>query len=398
MPSIFRAVGPISRVKNEICLLRNLYSLKTAKKSTFKFSDLQINYVDEKKKSPKPDENNLLFGKVFSDHMLEIEWSEENGWGKPIIGPIHNLNLHPACKVFHYAQELFEGLKAYRSKNDKILLFRPDLNIKRLLTTAERASFPVFDENEFLKCLKKLVSIDKTWVPHKKLSSLYIRPTFIGIEPSLGIGSSKKALLFVITGPVGSYYEIGEEKPVSLLADPSFVRAWPGGVGSKKMGCNYAPTLYVQKVAEKQNFQQVLWLFGEDHQLAEVGTMNIFVYLINSNGDHELITPPLDGTILPGITRQSLLDLANKWGEFKVSERNITMKEIILAKRENRLLEMFGSGTACVVSPVGSISYLGNTITIPTIESAHSLHRRFSNELINIQYGNIKSEWSVPVD
>jgi len=212
------------------------------------------------------------------------------------------------------------------------------------------------------------------------------------------VGASNKALLYVITGPVSSYFQAGEEKAVSLLANPQFVRAWPGGVGDKKMGCNYAPTIHVQRIAEQQNLHQVLWLYGENHQLAEVGTMNIFIYLVNVNGDTELITPPLDGTILPGVTRQSLLDLANNWRDFKVSERHITMKELIHAKNENRLLEMFGSGTACVISPVGSISYMGNIIEIPTIESKHSLYKRFLRELLDIQYGIVKSEWSVPVE
>ncbi|CAL1271716.1 unnamed protein product [Larinioides sclopetarius] len=330
--------------------------------------------------------------------MFEVEWTEDQGWGKPVISPLHGLVLHPAAKVLHYAQELFEGLKAFRSKSGKTILFRPEMNIKRMLSTAERASLPLFDADELLKCMKKLIAIDQHWIPEKEGCSLYVRPTLIGIEPSLGIASSKKALLFIITGPVGAYFSSGQEKAVSLLADPKHVRAWPGGVGNKKMGCNYAPTIHIQQIAERENLQQVLWLYGENHQLTEVGSMNIFVLLVNTAGDLELITPPLDGTILPGITRQSLLDLAREWNEFKVSERPITMKEVIQAKAEGRLLEIFGSGTACVVCPVGLISYIGESISIPTLESKKGLYRRFLNTLLDIQYGKVPSKWAVPVD
>ncbi|CAL1271717.1 unnamed protein product [Larinioides sclopetarius] len=220
--------------------------------------------------------------------MFEVEWTEDQGWGKPVISPLHGLVLHPAAKVLHYAQELFEGLKAFRSKSGKTILFRPEMNIKRMLSTAERASLPLFDADELLKCMKKLIAIDQHWIPEKEGCSLYVRPTLIGIEPSLGIASSKKALLFIITGPVGAYFSSGQEKAVSLLADPKHVRAWPGGVGNKKMGCNYAPTIHIQQIAERENLQQVLWLYGENHQLTEVGSMNIFVLLVNTAGGRKV--------------------------------------------------------------------------------------------------------------
>ncbi|KAG8200143.1 hypothetical protein JTE90_018928 [Oedothorax gibbosus] len=365
---------------------------------TFKFSDLKIETVDPQDKKTMSDDDSFVFGKTFSDHMFKVEWTEDKGWGTPVISPLHELKLHPAAKVLHYAQELFEGMKAFRSENGKVHLFRPDMNMTRMLLTAERAALPKFDGEELLKCMKKLVAIDKNWIPKREGCALYIRPTFIGIEPSLGVGSAKKALLYIITGPVGSYFPSGQEKAVSLLADPNHIRAWPGGVGDKKMGCNYAPTILIQQMAEKQNLQQVLWLFGKDHNLSEVGTMNIFVFLKDSNGDLELVTPPLDGTILPGVTRQSLLDLATGWKEFKVSERYITMKEIIKAKTDGRLLEIFGSGTACVVCPVGSISYMGETISIPTMDSKNGLYQRFLRTLLDIQYGRTSSNWAVPID
>ncbi|GIY91338.1 branched-chain-amino-acid aminotransferase, mitochondrial [Caerostris extrusa] len=360
----------IHELQNKFC--RNLASVNTS----FKYSDLVIKTCKPEEVKDKPDDHSLVFGKTFSDHMFEVEWTEKHGWGKPIISPLHDLVLHPAAKVLHYAQELFEGMKAFKSRNGQAYLFRPDLNMKRMLLTAERTSLPKFDGDELLKCMKKLIAIDQHWIPEKEGCALYIRPTFIESIHLWG----------------------GQEKAVSLLADPNHVRAWPGGVGSRKMGCNYAPTIRIQQMAEMQNLQQVLWLFGENHQLAEVGTMNIFVLLSNSTGDLELVTPPLDGTILPGIIRQSLLDLANEWNEFKVSERHITMKEVIQANSEGRLLEIFGSGTACVVCPVGSISYLNETISVPTLKSETALYRRFSNVLLDIQYGKVPSKWAVPID
>jgi len=319
--------------------------------------------------------------------MFEVEWTEGKGWDTPTIVPFHNFSIHPAAKVLHYAPELFEGLKAYRGVDGKIRMFRPDMNMKRMLTSAERASLPAFDGAELIKCMKKLIEIDREWVPHSTTSSLYIRPTFIGTDPSLGVLASKQALLYVIVGPVGPYYATGV-KPVSLLADPKYVRSWPGGSGDKKMGSNYAPTVRIQKMAEAKGLQQVLWLFGDDHQLTEVGAMNIFVYLINDKGEKELVTPPLNGLILPGITRYSLLDLARSWKEFKVTERTITMNEVVKASQDKRLIEVFGAGTACVVSPVRLIHYLGKDYPIPSVnDQDNPLSMRFLKELTDIQYG-----------
>lgn len=232
--------------------------------------------------------------------------------------------------------------------------------------------------------------MDRLWVPEpSNYKSLYVRPTMIGIEPTLGVASAKQAMLYIILAPVAGYFASGI-KPVNLMADPSHVRAWPGGCGDKKLGSNYAPTVLVQKQAEKNGCQQVLWLYGADHQLTEVGTMNIFVYLINEKGEKELITPPLeDGLILPGITRDSLLELARQWGDFKVCERRITMSEVIKASKENRLLEMFGAGTACCVCPVGKIKFLGQDIDIPTMSAKDPLNMRFLKALSDIQYGNV---------
>jgi branched-chain amino acid aminotransferase len=220
----------------------------------------------------------------------------------------------------------------------------------------------------------------------------------IGTEPTLGVSQSKTASLYVLTGPVGPYFPTGF-KPVSLMADPQYVRAWKGGSGGYKMGANYAPTIAVQKEALKHNCQQVLWLFGPDHEVTEVGTMNFFAFWLNEAGERELVTAPLStGLILPGVTRQSLLDLTRQWGEFKVSERQIFMKDITKALNEGRLLELFGAGTACVVCPIESILYNGKKLDIPTMSNGAPITMRLHRELTDIQFGKTPSEWTVLVD
>jgi branched-chain amino acid aminotransferase len=213
----------------------------------------------------------------------------------------------------------------------------------------------------------------------------------------LGVALSNNAQLFTILCPVGPYFSTGF-KPISLYADPKYVRAWPGGCGDQKLGSNYGPTVYVQKTAEARGQQQVLWLYGEDHQLTEVGTMNIFVVIRNAKGEKELITPHLNGLILPGVTRQSVIELCREWNEFKVTERSITMNEIRHLVQEGRILEMFGAGTACIVCPVNSISYLGHKLHIPTAEHQDPVFLRVLNTLSAIFYGKINHPWGVLVN
>ncbi|XP_054158756.1 branched-chain-amino-acid aminotransferase-like [Oppia nitens] len=329
--------------------------------------------------------------------MFEVNWTHGKGWDRPLICPIHNLSFHPSAKVFHYAQELFEGLKAFRGVDGKVRIFRPDMNMKRMRGSAQRIDLPDFDGNELLECLKKLIQIDADWVPpYGTGGSLYIRPTYIGTEAALGIHSSKDAMLYIICCPVGPYLATGVMKPISLLADPRFVRAWPGGVGDKKLGVNYGPQLVVQKFAESMGHQQVLWLFGDDHQLTEIGAMNVFVYLVNDRGERELVTPPLQsGLILPGVTRLSLIQLAQQWSEFKITERSINMHEICQLVKEKRLLEMFGSGTAFSVCPIGRIHYNNDDIVIPGLPEQESLQLRLYKTLQDIQYGIVPHDWSV---
>lgn len=278
-------------------------------------------------------------------------------------------------------------MKAYRGKDNHIRLFRPELNMKRMRASAQRICLPDFDGDELVELIKNLIKIDSRWVPpYDSKASLYIRPTMIASDETIGIAPATKVILFVATCPVGPYFATGF-KPVALLADPRHVRAWPGGSGDRKLGANYGPTLFAQREATKLGLQQVLWLFGPDHQLTEVGTMNIFV-LIKDDNKQKLITPPLeDGIILPGVTRQSLIEYVRTLNTIEVIERKITMNEIKQLSAENRLLEIFGAGTACIVCPVSKILYENKMIQVPKTEFAFHLF----NTLLEIQYGNQKS-------
>lgn len=364
--------------------------------SNFKAVDLQVQMTKEPQKKPNPSES-LLFGKTFTDHMLIVEWSGTTGWGLPQIQPFQNLTLHPACSALHYSLQLFEGLKAYKGRDQQVRLFRPWLNMERMLSSARRLYLPSFDKLELLECIRRLIEVDKDWVPDGAGTSLYVRPVLIGNEPSLGIGAASRALLYVILCPVGSYFRGDAMNPISLLADPTFIRAWVGGVGNHKLGGNYGPTVVVQQEAQKKGCEQVLWLYGPDHQLTEVGNMNIFIYWTHEDGVLELVTPPLDGIILPGVIRRSLLDLAETWGEFRVVERKITMKQLQRALEEGRVREVFGSGTACQVCPVNGILFEGKQLHIPTMENGPELILRFQKELKAIQDGTKPHEWMLKV-
>eukprot|EP01116_Phalansterium_solitarium_P017999 TRINITY_DN459_c0_g1_i1.p1 TRINITY_DN459_c0_g1~~TRINITY_DN459_c0_g1_i1.p1 ORF type:complete len:431 (+),score=103.42 TRINITY_DN459_c0_g1_i1:68-1294(+) len=358
----------------------------------------------EKTTSPKKKSayKDLVFGREFSDHMLEIDWTKTGGWGAPSIHPYRHLSLDPSCSVFHYSMELFEGMKAYKDAKGAVRLFRPDMNYARLNRSATRLALPTVDGAALGECVNELLRVDRDWIPSARGYSLYLRPTLIGTQDSLGVGRSDKAKLFVIASPVGPYYPQGW-KPVKLLADDHFVRAWPGGTGNAKVGGNYAPGIFPQAEAAKQGFSQVLWLFGPEYNLTEVGTMNLFVYWITEKGEKELVTPPLDGTILPGVTRDSILQLARKWNEFKVVERPVTMGDLQKAIKEGRVIEAFGAGTAAVVSPIELIHFKGKDLAIPLDRDDPSapigkLAKRLHDTITGIQYGEIPSEWSVVVD
>ncbi|XP_077294097.1 branched chain amino acid transaminase [Arctopsyche grandis] len=365
--------------------------------TSFKFTDLHTKLAAPYQLQPKPDNSDLQFGKYFTDHMLKIFFYKQlGGWQTPEIIPFENLVLHPAAKVLHYAIELFEGMKAFRGEDDQIRIFRPELNMERMNISAVRAGLPTFSGDEMIKCLNRLISIDQEWVPHCEAASLYIRPTLIGIDPTLGVASSESALLYAILSPVGSYFKSASDGSVSLLADPSYTRAWPGGVGDRKMGSNYAPTVDIQNKASEKGLHQVLWLYGEDHQLTEAGTMNIFMVSIDDDGEKVLSTPPLNGLILPGVTRHSIIQLARHWG-LRVKETPIRMGDVIELRNQNRLLELFGSGTACVVSPIGFIDYMNEGILIPTLQQPECVFKKIRETLLAIQYGHVEHPWAKPI-
>ncbi|XP_043799897.1 branched-chain-amino-acid aminotransferase, cytosolic [Apis laboriosa] len=398
----------LNQLQLQLNIKRNSSSLQIKDKKViqperfFRYTDLSVRLAGPEQLQPKPDVSDLAFGKYFTDHILKIFYHETlGGWQRPEIAPFENLVLHPASKVFHYAIELFEGLKAYRGVDGKIRIFRPELNMERMNNSAMRTGLPVFIGEELIKCLCRLISIDQEWVPHSTASSLYIRPTMIGIDPILGVTSSGSALLYVILSPVGSYFKkTKKDIGISLLADPRYTRAWPGGCGNYKVGSNYGPTVYVQKEAIEKGLQQVLWLYGDDNELTEAGTMNVFIFILNDDGEKELITPPLtSGLILPGIIRNSILTLSKKWNQFKVSERKICMDEICQLLSENRLLEIFGTGTACIISPVSYIDFVGQLLYIPTMEHSNPVYKMLLKHLSDIQYGVIQDHpWAIPIE
>jgi branched-chain amino acid aminotransferase len=378
------------------------YSLKaeaasTAKPAGLDPSKLIVKQTDSLKPLHKPDE--LVFGHSFTDHMLTIEWEREAGWLAPKITPYQNLSLDPASSVFHYAFECFEGMKAYRANDGQIRLFRPDRNMERLNKSAARIALPNFDSDALTQLIGRLVRLDERFIPNRRGYSLYLRPTLIGTQKTLGISAPMSALLFVIASPVGPYYPTGF-KAVSLEATDYAVRAWPGGVGDSKIGANYAPCVVPQRQAAERGFQQNLWLFGEEEYVTEVGTMNMFVGIRNKEtGQKELLTAPLDGTILNGVTRDSILSLAREklvpqgW---KVDERKYTMQELWDASQEGRLIEAFGSGTAAVVSPVRRISWKGKAVDcgLKDTEESGEVAASMKEWIEARQYGDEDHPWS----
>ncbi|KAL4740176.1 aminotransferase [Aspergillus similis] len=341
----------------------------------------------------------LVFGKNFTDHMFTAEWTAKDGWLAPQIVPYQKLQLDPSACVFHYAFECFEGMKAYKDSKGQIRLFRPDKNMQRLNKSSARIALPTVDGEALTKLIGELVKLDSRFIPDARGYSLYLRPTMIGTQSTLGVGPPGSALLFVIASPVGPYYPTGF-KAISLEATDYAVRAWPGGVGDKKLGANYAPCIVPQLEAASRGFQQNLWLFGEEEYVTEVGTMNLFIALKNKEtGKKELVTANLDGTILEGVTRDSVLALARErlvpkgW---QVSERKIRMAEVAEAADEGRLLEVFGAGTAAIVSPVRTISYRGKLVNcgLKESEEAGEIASQMKNWIEGIQYGDEEHPWS----
>lgn len=340
----------------------------------------------------KPDEQHLGFGSHFTDHMFNMDYDPDQGWHNPRIEPYAPIVMDPATMVLHYGQGVFEGLKAYRTQNGGIQLFRPRENVKRLNRSARRLCIPEVDEQGFLEALKQLIGIEKEWVPHAPETSLYIRPTIIATDPFLGVRASKTYRLFVILSPVGAYYPEGFN-PIKIWVTRDYVRAVRGGVGEAKTPGNYAASLLAGNKAHAEGYTQVLWLDGvEQRYLEEVGSMNIFFVI-----DGEIITPMLNGSILPGITRDSVIKLAEHW-QMRVTERLIGIDELIEAHGSGKLSEIFGAGTAAVISPVGEIKY-GEGVYAVADGRVGPLAQKFYAALTDIQYGRADDPmgWIDPV-
>jgi len=344
--------------------------------------EIELNLLPEEKRKA-PDFKKLPFGRVFTPHMFIMEYHCDKGWHSPRIVPFSNLEIHPAAIVLHYAQTIFEGLKAYYGVDGKIRLFRPWENAKRLNRSAERLCIPTLDPEMFLKAVKTLVWVDKEWIPKEKGSALYIRPFIFGTEGSLGVKPSHEYLFIIILSPVSSYYEEGFN-PIKIYVEERYVRAFPGGTGDVKAGGNYAASLKAQVEAKEKGYTQILWLDGlERKYVEEVGTMNIFFYF-----EDELVTPALTGSILPGITRDTVLKLSNYLG-IKASERRISIDEVIEGIESGRLKECFGTGTAAVISPVGEIYYRGKSYVINEGKTG-PVAKKFFDYLTGLQYGEIE--------
>jgi branched-chain amino acid aminotransferase len=340
----------------------------------------------------KPDEHNLGFGSHFTDHMFNMDYDPDKGWHNPRIEPYAPIVMDPATMVLHYGQGVFEGLKAYRTANGDIQLFRPRENIKRMNRSSSRLCIPEIEENGFLEALKQLISIEKEWVPHAPETSLYIRPTIIATDPFLGVRASHTYRLFVILSPVGAYYPEGFN-PIKIWVTKEYVRAVRGGVGEAKTPGNYAASLLAGNKAHQEGYTQVLWLDGvEQKYVEEVGSMNIFFVI-----DSEIATPMLNGSILPGVTRDSVIKLAEHWN-MKITERLISIDELIEAHGSGKLTEIFGSGTAAVISPVGEIKY-GNQVYRISEGQVGPLAQKFYTALTDLQYGRAADPmgWIEPV-
>ncbi len=348
-----------------------------------------------KTRMPKelPDNSKLGFGELFTDHMFNMDYGPDKGWHDARIEPYAPIMMDPATMVLHYGQAIFEGLKAYPTASETIQLFRPDRNMARLNRSAQLVCIPEIDEAFVLCALKKLISIDKRWVPRAPETSLYVRPTIVAMDPYLGVRPSNTYRLFIILSPVGAYYPEGFN-PVKIWVTDKYVRTVRGGVGEAKTPANYAASLYGAEVAKEAGYSQVLWLDAIEHRyIEEVGTMNI-MFVING----ELITPSLGGSILDGITRDSVLALARHWN-FPVAERPITIEEVVAAHGDGSLQEIFGSGTAAVISPVSHLAWQDQVLTVED-GGIGPMARRFYKAITDIQYGQAEDPfgWIVPVD
>ena len=354
--------------------------------------DIKIELAKTLKEKPA-DETKLGFGHIFTDHMFIMNYDTGEGWHDARIVPYQNLSLSPASMCLHYGQEIFEGLKAYRTAEGKIQLFRPDENFKRMNVSNERMVIPKINEKDALEALTRLLEIEKDWVPHTEGAALYIRPFIIAIDPYVGVRPADHYLFMIILSPSGAYYSTGLN-PVKIYVETKYVRAVRGGTGFAKTAANYAISLAGQDEAHKQDYEQVLWLDGVERKyIEEVGSMNIFFVI-----DGEVITPELTGSVLPGITRKSAIEVCRSKG-YKVTERRITIQEVADAYDAGKLDEVFGTGTAAVISPVGHLKWDDKIMEIND-NKIGKVSQMLYDTMTGIQWGKIPDEfgWIVKID
>ena len=353
--------------------------------------EIKVELTKNPKEKPAPGAP-LPFGTIFTDHMFIMDYDLGQGWHDPRIVPYGPIEMEPSAMCLHYGQSVFEGMKAYRAVDGRILLFRPVNNMARLNVSNDRLCIPQIDEKFAEKAIEKLVSIDRDWVPSGEGASLYIRPFIIGVDPHVGVHPAHHLMFMVICCPVGAYYPEGLN-PVKIYVEKNYVRAVRGGMGYTKTAGNYAASLKAQDEAEKQDYTQVLWLDGVERKyIEEVGTMNVFFVI-----DDEVVTPELQGSILSGITRMSCIDMMRHWG-MKVTERKISIDEVARAAQEGRLKEAFGSGTAAVISPIGHLKW-GDVVMEINKGEIGPVSQKLYDTLTGIQWGKVKDEfgWTVEV-
>lgn len=369
-------------------------------RSTFKASELQVIRSHDHRPAPSSWEN-IKFGRDFTPHLFSIKYTQKNGWETPYLKPFENVSIHPASQVLHYGNGCFEGMKAYAAADGTMRLFRPELNLKRLITSTTRLTNPAFEPEELLKCIEALVRLDQDWLPKLPGHSLYIRPNIYGTGSFIGLAPATDCEITVIMSPVGPYFSSGFT-PVNIFLDQEFCRAPHGGTGQFKVGGNYAPTIQtIQTLKSKHNCSQVLYTTPDRSEskntrvIAECAAMNMF-FLLEHGGERELVTPPLNGTILPGITRDSILELCRQWGEFRVSEREMSVEELCDHAKNGNMVEVFGTGTACVVQPVLKLVKKNGQVLETNNDKPESewLAQRIFNALEEIQYGHVEHPWS----
>ena len=347
---------------------------------------MEIKIERAKTLKEKPNQDNLGFGNYFTDHMFMMDYTEGTGWHDARIVPYASIPMDPATMVLHYAQETFEGLKAYRDPNGNITLFRPEMNARRMINSNRRICMAELPEEMFVEAVEAIVKYEQDWIPTAKDTSLYIRPFMFASEAGVGVHPAKTYTFIIILSPVGNYYPEGVN-PVKIWVEDEYVRAVKGGTGFTKCGGNYAASIAAQVKAESHGYTQVLWLDGVHRKyVEEVGTMNVMFVI-----DGKVVTAPLEGSVLPGVTRDSIIHILKDWG-YEVEERELSIDELMAAGRNGKLTEAFGTGTAAVISPVGQLYYKGEEVIINDFKTG-DLTQKLYDTLTGIQWGRLEDKY-----